>query len=171
MNTLAKINEALAELGRAQPVAMGWAVGEYERYLRVAVEKIREAVATPTALPGAEDALRFEDTPVGKALCDTPVGKALCDRRALAAGDFKDPQHQGQRGCDWDAGFIAACRIVEALQSPRASDEVPGEASGASLHNMQITFASRCPSMRADGRQQERCWRICSRCLSPTQRS
>lgn len=45
---------------------------------------------------------------------DTAIGKALSARRSMAAGDFKDPQHQGQRGCDWDAGFIAACRIVEA---------------------------------------------------------
>lgn len=44
---------------------------------------------------------------------DTPLGQALTNRRGQAAGDFKDPQHQGQRGCDWDAGFIAACRIAE----------------------------------------------------------
>lgn len=43
-----------------------------------------------------------------------PLGKELCDLRASTAGDFETPQHQGQRGEDWDNGFIAACRIVEA---------------------------------------------------------
>lgn len=41
-----------------------------------------------------------------------PIGKALTDLRLRGATDFKDPQHQGQRGCDWDAGLLAACEVV-----------------------------------------------------------
>lgn len=47
-----------------------------------------------------------------------PLGKALCDRRHRAACDFKDPQHQGQRGEDWDNGFLAACEVVRAILTP-----------------------------------------------------
>ena len=48
-----------------------------------------------------------------------PIGKALTELRLRGATDFKDPQHQGQRGCDWDAGLMAACEVVrQALPKP-----------------------------------------------------
>jgi hypothetical protein len=48
-----------------------------------------------------------------------PIGKALIALRQRCASDFTDPQHQGQRGCDWDAGLLAACSVVrKALSTP-----------------------------------------------------
>jgi len=45
---------------------------------------------------------------------DNPILAAILVVRHKAAADFKDPQHQGLRGSDFDAGLLAAFHAARA---------------------------------------------------------